>query len=402
MLINMVEKGSVCMDTLRREMLSQRVRKVKPSGIRKFFDIINTMPEVISLGVGEPDFVTPEHIRQAGIDSIRLGHTRYTSNYGTIELRQEIAAMLQQRYGLVYNPATQILVTVGVSEGVDLAMRTLIDEGDEVISPDPGYVAYEADILLAGGVPVPVPTYAANNFAVQAAEIAAAITPRTKLILLGNPNNPTGAVIPRTELEEIAKLAVQHDLLVAVDEVYSRLVYGSEHVSIASLPGMQERTVLLDGFSKAYAMTGWRVGYIAAPAYILEAMLKVHQYAIMCAGTAPQEAALAALRHGEEDVQRMHDDYNRRRRMFVDGLNRIGLTCNEPLGAFYAFPSISITGLTDDVFAEQLLFEEKVAVVPGSSFGAAGRGYVRAAYCTAYDQLEEALVRMERFLKKHA
>jgi aminotransferase len=389
------------MDLLRREMLSQRVRKVKPSGIRKFFDIINTMPEVISLGVGEPDFVTPEHIRQAGIDSIRLGHTRYTSNYGTLELRQEIAAMLQRRYGLVYNPATQLLVTVGVSEGVDLTMRTLIDEGDEVISPDPGYVAYEADILLAGGVPVPVPTYATNNFAVQASEIATAITPRTKMILLGNPNNPTGAVIPRAELEAIAKLAVQHDLLVAVDEVYSRLVYGPEHVSIASLPGMQERTILLDGFSKAYAMTGWRVGYIAAPAYILEAMLKVHQYAIMCAGTAPQEAALEALRHGEEDVQRMHDDYNRRRRMFVDGLNRIGLTCNEPLGAFYAFPSISITGLTDEVFAEQLLFEEKVAVVPGSSFGAAGKGYVRAAYCTAYDQIEEALVRMERFIKKH-
>jgi aminotransferase len=389
------------MDLLRREALSQRVRKVKPSGIRKFFDIINTMPDVISLGVGEPDFVTPEHIRQAGIDSIRLGHTRYTSNYGTIELRQEIAAMLQRRYGLVYNPATQILVTVGVSEGVDLTMRTLIDEGDEVISSDPGYVAYEADILLAGGVPVPVPTYAANSFAVQASEIAAAITPRTKLILLGNPNNPTGAVIPRTELEKIAQLAVQHDLLVAVDEVYSRLVYGPEHVSIASLPGMQERTVLLDGFSKAYAMTGWRVGYVAAPAYILEAMLKVHQYAIMCAGTAPQEAALEALRHGEEDVQRMHDDYNRRRRMFVDGLNRIGLTCNEPLGAFYAFPSISVTGMTDEAFAEQLLFEEKVAVVPGSAFGAAGNGYVRAAYCTAYDQLEEALVRMERFVKKH-
>ena len=390
------------MDILKREVLSQRVRKVKPSGIRKFFDIINTMPEVISLGVGEPDFVTPEHIRQAGIESIRLGHTRYTSNYGMIELRQEIADLLQRRYGLVYNPATQILVTVGVSEGVDLTMRTLIDEGDEVISPDPGYVAYEADILLTGGVPVPVPTYAANNFAVQASEIAAAITPRTKLILLGNPNNPTGAVIPRSELEAIAKLAVEHDLFVAADEVYSRLVYGLEHVSIAAMPGMQERTVLLDGFSKAYAMTGWRVGYVAAPAYILEAMLKIHQYAIMCAGTSPQEAALEALRHGDEDVQRMHDDYNRRRRMFVDGLNRIGLSCNEPPGAFYAFPAIGCTGMTDEAFAEQLLFEEQVAVVPGSAFGAAGAGYVRAAYCTAYDQLEEALVRMERFLKKHA
>ncbi|HZR44825.1 MAG TPA: aminotransferase class I/II-fold pyridoxal phosphate-dependent enzyme [Ktedonobacteraceae bacterium] len=390
------------MDMLKREMLSQRVRKVKPSGIRKFFDIINTMPEVISLGVGEPDFITPEHIREAGVASIRQGHTRYTSNYGMLELREEIAAMLQRHYGLAYDARTQILVTVGVSEGVDLTMRTLIDPGDEVISPDPGYVAYEADIILAGGVPVPVPTYAEYSFGVRAAEIAAAITPNTKLILLGNPNNPTGAVIPRSELEGIAKLAIEHDLLVAVDEVYSRLVYGREHVSIASFPGMQERTILLDGFSKAYAMTGWRVGYVAAPAYILEAMLKIHQYAIMCAGTTAQEAALEALRHGEGDVQMMHDDYERRGRMFVAGLNRIGLPCCEPRGAFYAFPYVGNTGLSDEEFAEKLLFEEKVAVVPGSSFGAAGTGYVRAAYCTAYDKLEEALVRIERFVKKHS
>ncbi len=389
------------MDTVKREMLSGRVRLVKPSGIRKFFDIINTMPQVISLGVGEPDFVTPEHIRQAGIASIQQGHTQYTSNYGILELRQEIAAMLQRRYGLKYDPRTQILVTVGVSEGVDLAMRAIIDPGDEVISPDPGYVAYEADIVFAGGVPVPVPTYAQYNFGVRAAEIAAAITPRTKMILLGNPNNPTGAVIPRAELEGIAQLAVQHDLAVAVDEVYSRLVYDTEHVSIAAMPGMQERTILLDGFSKAYAMTGWRVGYVAAPVHILEAMLKIHQYAIMCAGTAAQEAALEALRHGEDDVQRMHDDYARRRAMFVAGLNRIGLPCCEPHGAFYAFPSIAGTGMSDEEFAEKLLFEEQVAVVPGSAFGAAGTGYVRAAYCTAYEQLEEALVRMERFLKNH-
>jgi aminotransferase len=390
------------MDSVKREVLAQRVLKVKPSGIRKFFDIINTMPEVISLGVGEPDFVTPEHIRQAGINSIVQGHTRYTSNYGTLELRQEIAAMLQRRYSLTYNPVNQILVTVGVSEGVDLAMRTLIDPGDEVISPDPGYVAYEADIVLAGGVPVPVPTYAEYGFGVRAAEIAAAITPRTKMILLGNPNNPTGAVVPRAELEGIAKLAVEHDLVVASDEVYSRLVYGTEHVSIATLPGMQERTVLLDGFSKAYAMTGWRIGYVAAPTHILEAMLKVHQYAIMCAGTSAQEAALEALRHGEEDVERMHADYARRGTMFVAGLNRIGLPTNAPRGAFYAFPYVGTTGMTDEEFAEKLLFEEKVAVVPGSSFGVAGTGYVRAAYCTAYDKLEESLVRIERFLKKYA
>jgi aminotransferase len=389
------------MDTLKREMLSQRVRQVKASGIRKFFDIINTMPDVISLGVGEPDFVTPEHIRQAGIRSIQEGHTRYTSNYGLLELREEIAAMLQRRYGLTYDPRTQILVTVGVSEGVDLAMRTILDPGDEVIAPDPGYVAYEADIIFAGGVPVPVPTYAQYDFGIRAAEIAAAITPQTKMILLGNPNNPTGAIIPRAELEGIARLAVEHDLVVAVDEVYSRLVYSTEHVSIAALPDMQERTILLDGFSKAYAMTGWRIGYVVAPPRILEAMLKVHQYTIMCAGTAAQEAALEALRHGEDDVKAMHDDYERRGRMFVAGLNRIGLPACEPKGAFYAFPYIGGTGMSDEEFAEKLLFEEKVAVVPGSSFGAAGQGYVRCAYCTAYNQLEEALVRIERFVKKH-
>jgi aminotransferase len=389
------------MDSVKREVLAQRVRKVRPSGIRKFFDIINTMPEVISLGVGEPDFVTPEHIRQAGINSIMQGRTRYTSNYGTLELREEIAAMLQRRYGLTYNPANQVLVTVGVSEGVDLAMRTVIDPGDEVISPDPGYVAYEADIVLAGGVPVPVPTYAKYDFGVRAADIATAITSRTKMLLIGNPNNPTGAVVPRAELEGIAKLAVEHDLIVAVDEVYSRLVYGTEHVCLATFPGMQERTILLDGFSKAYAMTGWRVGYVTAPTHILEAMLKVHQYAIMCAGTAAQEAALEALRHGEEDVEAMHADYARRGSMFVEGLNRIGLPTCAPHGAFYAFPYVGATGMTDEEFAEKLLFEEKVAVVPGSAFGVAGTGYVRAAYCTAYDQLEEALVRIGRFLKKH-
>ncbi|HVB73163.1 MAG TPA: aminotransferase class I/II-fold pyridoxal phosphate-dependent enzyme [Ktedonobacteraceae bacterium] len=389
------------MDTLKRELLAQRVRMVKPSGIRKFFDIINTMPEVISLGVGEPDFVTPEHIRQAGIRSIELGHTQYTSNYGMLELREEIAAVLQRRYGLDYDPKTEILVTVGVSEGVDLTMRTLIDPGDEVISPDPGYVAYEADIVFAGGKHVPVPTYAKFDFSVRASEIAAAITPRSKMILIGNPNNPTGAVIPRVELEGIAQLAQEHDLIVAMDEVYSRLVYDTEHISIAALPGMRERTVLLDGFSKAYAMTGWRIGYVAAPKVILEAMLKVHQYTIMCAGTSPQEAALEALRHGEEDVRIMHDAYDSRRRMFVDGLNRIGLSCCEPRGAFYAFPDITSTGMTDNEFAEKLLFEEQVAVVPGSSFGAAGVGYVRCAYCTAYDKLEESLVRMERFIKNH-
>jgi aminotransferase len=389
------------MSTLKRELLSQRVRLVKPSGIRRFFDITATMPNVISLSVGEPDFVTPAHIRQAGIQSIEQGRTHYGSNYGTPELRQEIAAILQRRYKLNYDPQKQLLVTVGVSEGLDLAMRTLIDPGDEVIAPDPGYVAYEADIILAGGISVPVPTYAKYNFAIRAAEIAAAVTPRTKMILIGTPNNPTGAVVPREELEGIAQLAVKHDLVVVSDEVYSHIVFGTEHVSIATMPGMQERTILLDGFSKAYAMTGWRIGYVAAPAVVLEGMLKVHQYTMMSAARASQDAALQALRHGEEDIARMRDEYARRGRMFVAGLNRLGLSCCEPHGTFFTFADIRSTGMTDEEFVEKLLFEEEVAVVPGSSFGAAGKGYVRCTYAAAYDRLEEALVRIERFLKKH-
>jgi aminotransferase len=386
---------------IKRELLAERVRIVKPSGIRKFFDIVAGMPDVISLGVGEPDFVTPEHIRQAGIAAIEAGETHYTSNYGTPPLRQAIAQHLQQRYGLDYNPQHEIFVTVGVSEGVDAALRALIDPGDEVVTPDPGYVAYEAGILFAGGVPVPVRTFAKDNFEVKAAAIEAAITPRTKLILFGNPNNPTGGVIERQELEAVAELARRHDLTVLVDEVYSRLTYGFEHICLATLPGMRERTVLLDGFSKAYAMTGWRVGYVAAPQAILEAMLKIHQYAIMCAATMSQAAALEALLHGEEDVQQMVASYARRRQVMVEGLNHIGLTCGDPKGAFYAFPSITVTGMTSDEFAEQLLAEEKVAVVPGTAFGAGGEGFVRCAYCTAQEKIEEALVRMEHFIKRH-
>jgi aminotransferase len=387
---------------IKRELLAERVRVVKPSGIRKFFDIVAGMPDVISLGVGEPDFVTPDHIRQAGIAAIEEGETHYTSNSGTPALRQAIAAHLQQRYGLSYDPQHELLVTVGVSEGVDAALRALIDPGDEVVTPDPGYVAYEAGIIFAGGVPVPVPTHAQDNFEVKAAAIEAAITPRTKLLLFGNPNNPTGGVIDRQELEAIANVARRHDLIVLVDEVYSRLTYGFAHTCLATLPGMQARTVLLDGFSKAYAMTGWRVGYVAAPQPILEAMLKVHQYAIMCAATMSQAAALEALLHGEEDVQRMVASYTQRRQVMVDGLNRVGLPCGNPRGAFYAFPSIASTGMTSEEFSEKLLFEEKVAVVPGSAFGAAGEGFVRCAYCTAQDKIEEALVRIERFITRHA
>jgi len=386
---------------VRRELLAERVRKVKPSGIRKFFDIVATMPDVISLGVGEPDFVTPEHIRQAGMRSIAAGHTRYTSNLGILELRQAIAGLLHRRYGITYDPEHELIITVGVSEGLDCALHALLDPGDEVILPDPGYVAYEAGVIFAGGVPVPVPTYASDNFEIKAEAIAAALTPRTKVILLGNPNNPTGAVIARAELEAIADLARRRDLIVIVDEIYSRLVYGVEHTAIAALPGMKERVVLLDGFSKAYAMTGWRVGYAAAPRVILEAMLKVHQYALMCASTMSQEAALEAVLHGERDVEEMRASYDERRRLFVDGLNRIGLSCGEPHGAFYAFPAVTATRLSSEEFAERLLFEEKVAVVPGDAFGAAGAGFVRCTYCTARDQLEEALVRMERFVRRY-
>lgn len=384
-----------------RELLSRRVRAVKPSGIRKFFDIAASMPDIISLGVGEPDFVTPDHIRQAGIASIERGDTHYTSNYGTLALREAIATMLERRYGVRYDPLSEIMVTVGVSEGVDTAMRALLDDGDEVIIPDPGYVAYEADVVFAGGHVVPAITRPEDDFRVQASAVEAAISPRTKMVLLGNPNNPTGAVVARDELEKIAALARQHDLVVLSDEVYSRLVYGHEHTCIASLPGMRERTILADGFSKAYAMTGWRIGYVCAPAHILEAMLKVHQYAIMCAPTMAQAAALEALEHGEQHVVEMVASYDERRKVMVAGFNGIGLTCYEPHGAFYTFPSIACTGFSSDEFAEKLLFEEHVAVVPGSAFGASGEGFVRAAYCTAKDKIEEAIERMDRFVTKY-
>jgi aminotransferase len=387
--------------TTHREFLAQRVQRVKPSGIRRFFDIAATMKDVISLGVGEPDFVTPRHICEAAIASINAGETHYTSNYGTLALREAIAAELHARYGINYDPKTEIVATVGVSEALDVALRALVDPGDEVLVPDPGYVAYEAGIIFAGGVPVPVPTRAENDFEPLAEDFASRVTPRTKAILIGTPNNPTGAVISREQLAGIAQLAQERDLVVLSDEIYSRLVYGVEHVSIASLPGMWERTVTLNGFSKAYAMTGWRIGYAAAPAHILEAMLKIHQYAIMCAPTDAQAAALEALQHGEPDVQAMVAEYARRRRLIVDGFNSMGLTCHAPKGAFYAFPNITSTGLTADEFTEKLIQEEHVAVVPGDAFGEAGAGHIRCAYCTAYEKIEEALERISRFVQRH-
>ena len=389
----------------RRDPIARRVRAVPASGIRRFFDIINTMLDVISLGVGEPDFVTPLHIRQAGIRSLQEGHTAYTSNFGTLALRRAIAREVEGRYGVAYDPedrASEIIVTAGVSEALDLAIRATIDPGDEVIVPEPSYVSYAPCVVFAGGTPVTVATTADQGFAITARQVAAAITPRTKAILLGYPNNPTGTAVSRAELTAIVRLAVEHDLLLYSDEIYSRLVYeGWDHTCVAALPGARDRTVLLNGLSKSYAMTGWRVGYACAPAEILEAMMKVHQYGLLCAPTTAQEAAVEALEHGEPDVQAMLAEYARRREMFVDGLNRIGLECARPQGAFYAFPSIARSGLSSDAFAEELLYGEKVAVVPGSAFGPSGEGHVRMCYATSYEQLEEALRRIERFLQRH-
>jgi aminotransferase len=384
-----------------RNFVSDRITAVPPSGIRRFFDIAATMEDVISLGIGEPDFDTPEPIVQAGIEALKQGETHYTSNSGLMELRRAIAEHLDRRYGQTYNPASEILVTVGVSEALYLAFAATLDPGDEVIVPEPCFVAYAPEVVFAGGVPIIVPTTVENNFQVTAEAIAAAITPRTKALLIGYPNNPTGAVMSRERLNEIAAVVKQHDLLVISDEIYDRLVYGVEHVCFPSLPGMYKRTVLLQGFSKAYAMTGWRIGYIAAPAEILEMMRKVHQYTIMSAPTISQYAALAALREGEPYVQEMVAEYDRRRQLVVDGMNEIGLKCFEPQGAFYAFPSIEVTGMDGNVFAEKLLHEERVAVVPGSAFGEAGEGYVRCSYATAYEKIEEALERLRRFVRRH-
>jgi len=385
----------------RKRLTSQRSNRISPSGIRKFFDLLSSMDDVISLGVGEPDYATPWHIREAAIQSLEKGYTMYTSNLGMPELRQELSRHLEASYELNYSPENELLVTVGVSEGLDLAMRAILDPGDEVIMPDPCYVAYTASVILAEGVPVMVPTTQENDFEISAADIEARISSRTRAILIGYPANPTGAVMSREKLEQLAEVARRHRLLVVSDEIYAKLVYNTEHTCVASLPEMKEYTILLGGFSKAYAMTGWRVGYAAANREITAAMTKIHQYAMMCAPTMAQVAAIEALREGESSVTEMVEDYNRRRRVIVKGLNDIGLTCFEPRGAFYAFPSIKSTGLSSEEFAEKLLLEEKVAVVPGSAFGKCGEGYVRCCYATSLADIEEALIRMKRFVEKH-
>jgi aminotransferase len=381
--------------------IAERVRIVPPSGIRKFFDIAATMKDVISLGIGEPDFVTPPPLVDAGIRSLQAGETHYTSNSGIFELRQLVSQNLKRLYGVEYDPETEVLITVGVSEALHLVMLTLIEPGDEVIVPEPCFVAYVPTVVFAGGRPVTISTHVENDFQVTAAEIEAAITPRTKALLIGYPNNPTGAVMTRERLLEVAALAEKHDLLVLSDEIYDRLVYGIPHTCFPSLPGMRDRTVLLGGFSKDYAMTGWRVGYTCGPADIVAGLRKVHQYIIMSAPTTGQIAAIEGLKHGEPYVQQMIAEYDRRRRLIVDGLNAIGLPTFEPRGAFYAFPDIRPTGLTSSEFSEKLIYEEKVAAVPGSAFGACGEGFVRMSYATAYEKIEEALRRIERFVKRH-
>jgi aminotransferase len=384
-----------------RNFISQKVASTPPSGIRKFFDIAATMENVISLGIGEPDFVTPEPILREGIASLKRGETRYTSNSGTIELRTALSRHLAELYGVHYSPEAEILITVGVSEALYLAMTAVVDPGDEVIIPEPCFVSYAPEVTFAGGVPVTVPTRVEDDFQVTAAAIQEAITPKTKAILLGYPNNPTGAVMTREIMQEIAILAEKHDLLLISDEIYDRLVYGVQHTCVPGLPGMRDRTILLGGFSKDYAMTGWRLGYVCANPDLLAAMRKVHQYTIMSAPTMAQAAGIAALETGNEYVEKMRDEYDRRRRLIVDGFNTLGLDCFEPRGAFYAFPSIVASGMSSNDFAMRLLDEEEVAVVPGEAFGPSGEGFVRASYATDYEKIVEALNRIESFMRRH-
>jgi aminotransferase len=384
-----------------RDFVARHVARVPPSGIRKFFDIAATMQDVISLAIGEPDFVTPEPILKAGMDSLEQGTTHYTSNSGILELRQALSGYLARLYGVTYDPEREILITVGVSEALYLVLTAIIDPGDEVIVGIPCFVSYQPEVIFAGGVPVPLDAKAEDDFQVSAQDVEALITPRTKALLISYPNNPTGAVMTRENLQSVADVAARHDLLVISDEIYDRLVYGGhQHVCFASIPGMRERTITLGGFSKAFAMTGWRIGYAAGPEAILSAMRKVHQYTIMSAPTTAQVAAMEALRTGEEHVRAMVSEYDRRRRLIVSGLNELGLPTFEPRGAFYAFPNISAAGMTDEAFAEALLKEERVAVVPGTAFSAIPH-FVRCSYATAYEKIEEALERMRRFMRRH-
>jgi aminotransferase len=382
--------------------LAKSVAGLKPSGIRKFFDIAATMKDVISLGIGEPDFTTPKQILDAGIHSLQAGETHYTSNSGKLELRQAVAGNLKHLYGVSYDPVNEVLATVGVSEALYLVMTALLDPGDEVIIPTPCFVSYQAEVILAGGIPVEIPSRMEDNFQLDPDRIRAAISPRTKIIFIGYPSNPTGAVASPEVLKRVAEIAVEHDLLIVSDEIYDRLVYNFNHVCVPALgEEIRKRTVLLGGLSKAYAMTGWRIGYACGPADIIKGMVRIHQYTIMSAPTTAQDAALEALTNGEKYVQEMVAEYDRRRRLIVAGLNKLSLTTFEPRGAFYAFPRISTSGMDDETFAEKLLHEEHVAVVPGNAFGKGGEGFVRCSYATAYEKIEEALHRMEKFMNRY-
>ena len=383
------------------KVLNSKVTEIKPSGIRKFFDIAEQMKDVISLGVGEPDFPTPWHIRSEAIHSLEKGRTRYTSNSGLLKMREEIAALNLRKYGLKYDPKTEILVSVGGSEAIDMVIRAVVEPDDEVIIPQPSYVCYEPITLLSGGVPVIIETKAENEFRITPEELRQAISPKTKLLILPYPCNPTGAIMRKQDLEAIAKVLRETDILVLSDEIYSELTFCDEgHVSIAAIEGMRERTVVVNGFSKAYSMTGWRLGYAMGPEEIIKQVTKIHQYAIMCAPTTSQYAAIEALRNGDDDIKRMRDEYDMRRRIIVDGFNKLGLTCREPLGAFYAFPSIESTGLSSDEFCEKLLYSKGVAIVPGTAFGRGGEGFVRASYCYSIDHIKIALKRIGEFLEE--
>ena len=384
-----------------RNPLSKTIVTIEPSGIRKFFDIVSEMDDAISLGVGEPDFDTPWHIRDEGIYSLERGRTFYTSNAGLKELKIEIAKFLSRKYNLKYDYKHEILVTVGGSEAIDIAMRAMLDPGDEVLIPQPSYVSYLPCAVLANGVPVPIELKAENEFRLTKEELEAAVTPKTKLLVLPFPNNPTGAVMRKKDLEAIAEVVEKHDLFVISDEIYSELTYGDEtHTSFASLQGMWERTITINGFSKSHAMTGWRLGYACGPRVILEQMLKIHQFAIMCAPTTSQYAAVEALRHGDEDIERMREQYDGRRRYVMKRLEDMGLPCFEPLGAFYIFPCIKEFGMTSDEFATKLLQDQKIAVVPGTAFGACGEGFLRISYAYSLESLKTALDRMEQFVIK--
>lgn len=384
-----------------RSFVSDRVRSVPPSGIRKFFDISATMTDVISLGIGEPDFVTPRAIIDAGIASLKAGHTHYTSNSGTVELRRAIADYLQRLYGVTYDADQEILVTVGVSEALYLALTAVLNPGDEVIIPQPSFVSYAPEVAFANGKPVIIDTYVEDDFQVRAEDIEAAITPRTKALLIGYPNNPTGAVLTRERLQAIAAVAERRDLLVISDEIYDRLVYGIEHTHFTTLPNMRARSIVLGGFSKSHAMTGWRLGYACGPAELVGAMRKIHQYTIMSAPTTAQFAVAETLAQTDEEVEQMRQEYDQRRRLMVSGFNELGLACFEPRGAFYAFPNIRASGMDEQTFAETLLAEEQVAVIPGTAFGESGAGFVRACYATSFEQIEEALERLQRFMQRH-